>query len=335
MNVQSPVKGEGDRKPPLVDCAGLRIVLAGNEIVAGIDLSIRQGELACLVGESGSGKSLTALSLMGLLPEIARVDAQRMLFEGRDLADAGEEAMRGLRGNRMAMVFQEPMTSLNPVMRIGEQLVEPLMNHRGLTRTQARAEALDIMRRVQIPAPEERLEAFPHQLSGGMRQRVMIAMALVCRPALLIADEPTTALDVTIQGQILRLIDDLRVEMGTATLFITHNLAVVAEIADTVHVMYAGRIVERASKRDLFADPQHPYTLALFAAMPRSDDVGRELASIPGQVPTPADMPPGCRFAPRCPFAIEACRREDPPLREISPGHLVACLRAPVEEIVP
>jgi oligopeptide/dipeptide ABC transporter ATP-binding protein len=243
--------------------------------------------------------------------------------------------MASLRGDRLAMVFQEPMTSLNPVMTVGEQIMEVLLQHRSLSRTEARSAALAMLRRVQIPAPEERLDVYPHQLSGGMRQRVMIAIALVCRPALLIADEPTTALDVTIQSQILSLIDELRNELGTAVLFITHNLAVVAEIADEISVMYAGRIVEHGRREDIFADPQHPYTLALFAAMPRAGDIGRPLASIEGQIPAPGAMPLGCRFAPRCPFAVEHCHKVYPPLREIAPTHQVACWRAPVEEAVP
>jgi peptide/nickel transport system ATP-binding protein len=219
-------------------------------------------------------------------------------------------------------------------MTVGDQMTETLVVHQGLSRQAALAAALEMFRKVQIPAPEARLQAYPHQLSGGMRQRVMIAMALICRPAILIADEPTTALDVTIQSQILRLIDQLRAELGTAVLFITHNLAVVAEIADEIAVMYAGRIVEQASRIDLFGDPMHPYTLALFAAMPRTDERGRPLAAIEGQVPSPGMMPPGCRFAPRCPFAIAQCREAYPPLREIKTGHFVSCWRAPLEEHV-
>jgi peptide/nickel transport system ATP-binding protein len=228
------------------------------------------------------------------------------------------------------------MTALNPVMTVGDQIAEALIRHEGMSRAQALEAALAILRRVQIPAAETRLAAYPHQLSGGMRQRVMIAMALVCRPAVLIADEPTTALDVTIQSQILRLIDDLRTELRTAVLFITHNLAVVAEIADEIVVMYAGRVVERGPRDAIFGDPMHPYTLALFAAMPREEDRGRRLAAIDGQVPQPGRMPKGCRFAPRCPFAIERCRQETPVLRAVGElnrtlPHEVACWRAPLE----
>lgn len=307
---------------------------AGPAIVDGVDLVLRRGQMLCLVGESGSGKSLTALSLMKLLPNTAQVSADRFLFEGQDLRTADDASMGELRGNRMAMVFQEPMTALNPVMTVGDQVAETLRRHTGLGQAASRAATLGMFRQVQIPAPETRLDAYPHQLSGGMRQRVMIAMALICRPGLLIADEPTTALDVTIQSQILRLVDALRSELGTAVLFITHNLAIVAEIADEVAVMYAGRIVERGPKAALFGNPMHPYTLALFAALPRQEDRGHRLAAIDGQVPHAGAMPPGCRFAPRCPFAAAQCEGAYPPFREVDAGHFVACWRAPLEEHV-
>jgi peptide/nickel transport system ATP-binding protein len=309
----------------------LSIEVNGADLVSGLDLSLKPGQLACMVGESGSGKSLTALSLMGLLAPGLKSRANHIEFMGEDITSATETEMQSIRGNRMAMVFQEPMTSLNPVMRVGDQLIEPLLKHRGMSRSDAWKLAEEMLRKVQIPAAAERMSVFPHQLSGGMRQRVMIAMALICRPSLLVADEPTTALDVTIQGQVLQLIDELRNELGTATLFITHNLAVVAEIADEVYVMYAGRVVERASKRDLFLDPQHPYTLSLFAAIPRSSDTGKSLVAIGGQVPPASAMPAGCRFSPRCPFASDRCREELPPLVEISPEHYVACWNAPIE----
>jgi peptide/nickel transport system ATP-binding protein len=307
---------------------------AGPAIVDGVDITLQRGRILCLVGESGSGKSLTALSLMRLLPPNALLSADAFALDGENILDADEEALNTIRGNRMAMVFQEPMTALNPVMTVGDQVTETLVVHKGLSQKAAIEAALAMFRRVQIPAPEARLLAYPHQLSGGMRQRVMIAMALICRPAILIADEPTTALDVTIQSQILRLIDALRSEFGTAVLFITHNLAVVAEIADQIAVMYAGRIVERASRTALFGDPMHPYTLALFAAMPRADERGRALAAIEGQVPSIEAMPTGCHFAPRCPFAIVQCTQAYPPLREITPDHWVSCWRAPIEEHV-
>jgi peptide/nickel transport system ATP-binding protein len=326
-----PVPGQA----PVLEIEQLRIGFgAGASVIDGVDLAIGRGELLCIVGESGSGKSLTSLAVMGLLPPGARVSARRMALDGTDLLAAGEAGLEHLRGNKMAMVFQEPMTSLNPVLTIGAQITEPLVRHQGLDPRQAHAAGLDMLRRVQMPAPETRFDMYPHQLSGGMRQRVMIAMALVCRPALLIADEPTTALDVTIQNQILRLIDGLRAELGTAVLFVTHNLAVVSEIADRIAVMYAGRIVEQGPRAAIFDDPQHPYTLALFAAMPRASDMGRRLASIEGQVPLPGAMPEGCRFAPRCPFAMDRCRETAPPLAEVTTAHSAACWRAPLEASV-
>jgi oligopeptide/dipeptide ABC transporter ATP-binding protein len=285
------------------------------------------------VGESGSGKSVTAMALMRLLPAAqCHITARRLRLEGTDIAGLDERGMTRLRGDRMAMIFQEPMTSLNPVFTIGDQVGEALRVHRGLSAAEARAHALAALRQVQIPAPERRLDAYPHELSGGMRQRVMIAMALACEPALLIADEPTTALDVTIQAQILTLLAELRARHGTGILFITHNLGVVAEIADEVAVMYAGRIVERAPAATLFADAQHPYTLALLAAMPSLSGTQERLEPIPGRMPAPGEAPPGCRFAPRCPFAAPICAGT-PPLRAIGPDHDVACWRAPVEAL--
>ena len=301
-------------------------------IVDGIDLALTAGSMTCLVGESGSGKSLTALALMQLLPQNAAMKVDLLRIGKVELKRDGAAALRAMRGDRIAMVFQEPMSALNPVKTVGEQVAEPLVRHRGLDRSAANVVVADVFRQVQIPAPEARMRAYPHQLSGGMRQRVMIAMALVCRPAVLVADEPTTALDVTIQSQILRLIDGLRADLGTAVLMITHNLAVVAGIADDIIVMYAGRVVERGSRAQLFDNPLHPYTLALFAAMPRAEDRGRPLAAIAGQVPSFAAMPPGCRFAPRCPFALDRCRRETPPLLTHEQGHAAACWRAPLEE---
>jgi oligopeptide/dipeptide ABC transporter ATP-binding protein len=253
-----------------------------------------------------------------------------MALDGIDLLALDEGGWRALRGGRMAMVFQEPMTSLNPVFTIGEQIAEALRVHTGLPRQAARSRALEALREVGISAPETRLDAYPHELSGGMRQRAMIAMALVGEPTLLIADEPTTALDVTVQAQILALLADLRDRRRMAILLITHNLGVVAETADEVAVMYAGRIVERAPATSLFRDAQHPYTLALLGAMPESAARGQPLSPIPGRMPAPGAAPPGCRFAPRCPFAGPDCA-ETPPLREIARGHAVACHRAPVE----
>ena len=297
--------------------------------VDGVDLDVGAGRVVCLVGESGSGKSLTALAAMKLLPPRARIEARDMTFDGTDLLRMPPDAMSALRGNRMAMIFQEPMTSLNPVFTVGEQIAEVARRHRGATQAQAWRDALEMLRRVRIPAAEARLRSYPHQMSGGMRQRVMIAMALICRPRLLIADEPTTALDVTIQAQILALIDELRRDLGTAILLITHDLGVVAETGDEIAVMYAGRVVEHAPVARIFADARHPYTLALLAAMPRAAAPGQRLAAIGGAVPAAGAMPEGCAFHPRCAFATARCRREAPPLASCAPGHTLACWHPP------
>jgi oligopeptide/dipeptide ABC transporter ATP-binding protein len=272
---------------------------------------------------------------MGLLQGTPlNVEAGSAIFQGTDLLTAPQNHLRKLRGDRVSMIFQEPMTSLNPALRIGEQIAEAVREHRDIPREAARARALEMLDRVRIPAAEKRLDEYPHQLSGGMRQRVMIAMALANDPALLIADEPTTALDVTIQAQILDLMRALGEETGTAQIMITHDLGVVAEMADTVAVMYAGRIVETGSTAQIFDDPQHPYTLGLMSSMPSlSGDAGR-LVTIPGTVPSPLDMPRGCRFAPRCPFAGPRCATT-PPLDDLGAGHRVACWNVPVEEAAP
>ncbi len=302
-------------------------------VVRDVSLRLDRGRVLCVVGESGSGKSVTALALMRLLPPGRHaVQADLLELEGRDLRGLGERAMTRLRGDRMAMIFQEPMTSLNPVLTVGEQVAEVLVLHRGLGRAAARTRALEVLREVQVPAAERRLDSYPHELSGGLRQRVMIGMALACEPALLIADEPTTALDVTVQAQILSLLGSLRARTGTAVLLITHDLGVVAEVADEVAVMYAGGIVERAPVAALFEAAQHPYTLALLAAMPSLSGPAARLEPIPGRMPAPADVLPGCRFAPRCPFAAPVCA-EPPPLRPMGPGHEAACWRAPVERL--
>ncbi len=302
-------------------------------VVDRVSLQVNAGQVLCVVGESGSGKSVSALALMRLLPAgRAAVTADRIAFEGQDLRALSERAMTGLRGDRLAMVFQEPMTSLNPVFTVGDQIAEVLQLHRGLSHRAALGAALDALRQVHMPAPERRLGAYPHELSGGLRQRVMIAMALACAPALLIADEPTTALDVTIQAQVLSLLAELRARTGTAILFITHNLGVVAEIADTVAVMYAGQVVEQAPAADLFTGAQHPYTLALLAAMPSLARAVERLEPIPGRMPQPGAAPAGCRFAPRCPFAAPICA-DPPPLRTMAPAHQVACWRAPVDHL--
>ena len=293
-------------------------------IVRDLSIAVDAGETLCLVGESGCGKSITALAVMGLLPRGARVDAGRILIDGRDITRLDEPALRDLRGREFAMIFQEPMTSLNPVLTIGEQIGEALMRHEGLAFAAARQRTLALLERVRIPDAARRISAYPHQLSGGMRQRVMIAMALACRPKLLIADEPTTALDVTIQAQILALIAEIREELGTAVVFITHDLGVVAEVADRVAVLYAGKVVEQSDVFALFDGARHPYTRGLMRSTPRLASGTDRLTEIRGMVPPPTALPEGCAFAPRCEQADERCRIE-PPLAAGQGGRRVAC----------
>jgi peptide/nickel transport system ATP-binding protein len=300
--------------------------------VDGVSFSIEAGRTLAIVGESGCGKTVTSLSIMGLVPNPpGRIAGGSIRFEGRELVAAPQREMRDLRGNGMAMIFQEPMSSLNPAFTIGEQIVEGLLRHRPISREQAAERAVEMLRKVRIPAPEQRFHEYPHKLSGGMRQRAMIAMALACEPRLLIADEPTTALDVTIQAQILDLMRTLQAETGTAIMLITHDLGVVAELADEVVVMYAGRVVERAPVRTLFHEPQHPYTIGLLGSIPRLDGERTRLASIEGQVPSPLARPRGCSFAERCPFAEAKCRAEAPQLREVAAQHHSACWRSPLD----
>jgi peptide/nickel transport system ATP-binding protein len=321
----------------ILDVKNLKTVFFTNsglfKAVDDVSFNLRRGETLAIVGESGCGKSVSALSIMRLVPDPpGKIVGGSVTLEGKDLLALDEEDMRGIRGNRMSMIFQEPMTSLNPVMRIGDQITEAIRLHQNKTAREAWTRAVEMLRLVRIPEPERRAREYPHQLSGGMRQRAMIAMALACRPVLLIADEPTTALDVTIQAQILALIVDLQKELGTGLILITHDLGVVAQTAQRVIVMYAGKKVEEASVDDLFADPRHPYTRGLMASMPAVISLGAKtdvrLTEIPGMVPSLTNLPDGCAFAPRCPLAIERCRQEYPPLQDFGGHHRAACWRA-------
>jgi peptide/nickel transport system ATP-binding protein len=322
---------------PLLELKSLTVSFATDDgtvhAVDGIDLALRRGRTLGLVGESGCGKSVTSLAVMGLLPPENATIGGEVRFEGRDLLKLAKSELRDLRGARLAMIFQEPMTSLNPSYTIGNQIVEAIRRHQGVNAAEARARAIDVLKLVRIPSPEKRIDDYPHKLSGGMRQRAMIAMALACGPKLLIADEPTTALDVTIQAQILDLMRGLRRDTGTAIILITHDLGVVAEMADDVAVMYAGQIVERAPVETLFARPEHPYTVGLLGSIPRLDHKRERLPSIEGRVPDMTRPPAGCRFAARCPFVEDACTSAPPPLVEVAAGHLSRCRRAPLSRI--
>jgi peptide/nickel transport system ATP-binding protein len=300
--------------------------------VDGVSFGVPRGRTVGLVGESGCGKSVTSLSVMGLVPSPpGKVEADTIMFGGTNVLALPPDERRKLRGGKMSMIFQEPMTSLNPVHTVGQQIVEAIIAHSTMSPRAAKVRAIEMLELVKIPSPARRIDDYPHNMSGGMRQRVMIAMALSCEPVLLIADEPTTALDVTIQAQILDLLSDLQQRLGMAILIITHDLGVIAEMADEVLVMYAGQIVESADVADIFADPQHPYTIGLLGSIPRLDVERERLATIEGTVPGANNQPKGCRFAPRCPFADGRCRETPPPLRDISPTHRVACWKAPVE----
>jgi peptide/nickel transport system ATP-binding protein len=325
--------------PPLLTVEDLRVVFEGDrgtvtEAVAGVSFSLIPGRTLGIVGESGCGKSVTALSIMRLLPKAGTRVSGSVVFEGRELGQLPERQMQDLRGNRLAMIFQEPMTSLNPSFTIGDQIGEVLSRHRGLSASAARRAAIDMLERVRMPSPHMRVDEYPHKLSGGMRQRVMIAMALACAPTLLIADEPTTALDVTIQAQILDLLRKLREETGTAIVLITHDLGVVAETCDDVAVMYAGEIVELAPAQALFAAPQHPYTVGLLGSIPLISATRERLLTISGSVPTLSGRFTGCRFAARCPFADAHCRAQAPPLAAVGASHLSRCWKAPLEALV-
>ena len=322
----------GSAGAPLLEVRDLRVrfdtPLGSVEVLDGVSLELAQGEALGIVGESGCGKTVTALSVLGLLPRPQGrvVEGSSIRFRGEEIVDAGEARLRRLRGNEISMIFQEPMSSLNPVLTVGEQVAEPLRVHRGMDRTSARAEALRLLEDVRIPEAGRRLASYPHELSGGMRQRVMLAMALACRPALLLADEPTTALDVTTQAQILELIAELRARHGLALVLVTHDLGVVAQVADRVLVMYAGQVVESGPVRELLADPLHPYTRGLLASVPRGHGAAR-LETIAGTVPPPAEWLPGCRFRPRCPLATDGCE-EPQALAPASQERRVRCWRA-------
>ncbi len=344
MNVKSSVRWQTQSGRKILEVRDLstEFVVPGGvaRAVNGISLSVSEGETLCIVGESGSGKSVTALSIMRLLGS-SRMSGGEVLLDGRDLLKLTQKEMNDVRGNEVSMIFQEPMTSLNPVLTIGYQISEVIRRHQGLSRKDAHAKAIEMLALVRIPEPARRVREYPHQLSGGMRQRAMIAMALSCTPKVIIADEPTTALDVTIQAQVLELIRDLQRRLGTALLLITHDLGVVAETADNVIVMYAGRKVEEASVRDLFARPKHPYTRGLLKSMPRlksslneSEDARPRLTEISGIVPPLTELPPGCSFAPRCPLAESACREKQPAYEQVGPEHWVACWKSVAVEQV-
>jgi len=327
-------------RAPLLDIRGLKTHFRTDDgwlhAVDGVDLQIQAGETLCVVGESGCGKSVTAKTVMKLIDmPPGRVVAGQMWWKGRDLVPLGPQEMQAIRAKEIAMIFQEPMTSLNPVFTVGEQIAESLRLHDGLNKREALDRAVEMLRLVRIPTPEKRVSDYPHQFSGGMRQRVMIAMALACKPQLLIADEPTTALDVTIQAQILDLLAELKAEMGMAIMLITHAMGVVAEVAQRVVVMYAGQVVEEAPVEALFAQPRHPYTRGLIRSIPRIGSSALphkvRLEAIPGSVPKLIEPGPGCRFASRCPHARAECSAATPALREFSPGHRVACV---LDEVV-
>jgi oligopeptide/dipeptide ABC transporter ATP-binding protein len=316
-----------DAAAPLLEVVNLRVSFSGLRVVDGVSFTLRAGEVLGLVGESGSGKSVSSMALMRLLPKNATVEADVLRFMGEDILHASERRYEALRGAEMAMIFQEPMTALNPVLTVGHQIVETVRRHRRLGRRAARELALDALVRVGIPDAGKRLDDYPHQLSGGMRQRVMIAMALACAPKVLIADEPTTALDVTIQAQILELLQDIQDEFRMGIIIITHDLGVISSFTDRVLIMYAGQVVEEAPVAALFAAPRHPYTEGLIASIPSVDaDVDR-LPAIRGTVPPPFDLPPGCRFEPRCDHARPPCRQARPWLFPLAPDHRAACIR--------
>ena len=317
-------------KEHLLSVRDLKVYFRGNENIAravdGVSFDIRPGETVCLVGESGCGKTVSALALLGLIPTPpGQIAGGEALFQGKNLLDLSEEDMQNIRGNHISMVFQEPLTSLNPVFTIGDQLGEAIETHEEVEPEELRQRCIQLLKDTGIPSPEDRLKDYPHQLSGGQRQRVMIAMALACNPDLVIADEPTTALDVTIQAQILNLLQSLQKKGSLSVLYITHDLGVVANIADRVYVMYAGIIAEQGNTMQVFSDSRHPYTQGLLASLPARSKRGTRLHSIPGTVPNPAYKPEGCPFHPRCQFAIETCRTRFPQMCDYGDGHLSRC----------
>jgi oligopeptide/dipeptide ABC transporter ATP-binding protein len=315
---------------PLLEVKDLKVSFAGKKkttnIVAGLSFKVEKGKTLCIVGESGCGKSMSSLSVMGLLPKTGEVEGE-ILLKGDNLTEKSMKQMSKIRGNQISMIFQEPMTSLNPVQTVGKQIAETIILHQNAGKKEARQKAIEMLQLVGIPSPEKRIDAYPHELSGGMRQRVMIAIALSCNPELLIADEPTTALDVTIQAQILDLMKNLQKDLDMGIIMITHDLAVVSEMADTVLVMYAGKAVEYGSRDSIFKNPLHPYTQGLMKCIPDvdADEDVEELFVIKGSVPSPEAMPAGCRFVDRCPFAQEICRTHSPDLEQADPQHTVSC----------
>jgi oligopeptide transport system ATP-binding protein len=335
-NVESTVSNQSVLTQPVLSVRGLNVTFTGGakEVAAvqDVDLDVGRGELVALLGESGSGKSVTARAIMGLGDEYTRIGASQLTAVGVDLLTASTDDRRKMRGERMSLVLQDALSALNPVMTIGAQIAELFYVHRQATRKQARASAIELLALVGIPAPNSRVDDYPHQFSGGMRQRILIAMAIALEPQLLIADEPTTALDVTVQAQILDLLDRLRVELGMGVLLITHDLGVVMEVADRLAVMYAGRIVERGSADSVLTNPAHPYTQALLRSVPQAAQRGTALLTIPGSPPTPASKPSGCAFHPRCAWAVEACTTIRPELVPVAEGRVAACHRA--EEVL-
>ncbi len=295
--------------------------------VDGVTFSVKEREVLGLVGESGSGKSMTCRSILRLVPEPGKIISGKIIYNGEDILTWPEKRLVQYRGKEVSMILQEPMTALNPVWTIGDQMIETIVQHEGVSKEEARDLSIELLRKVGIPVPEKRMDQYPHQFSGGMRQRAMIAIALSCRPKVLLADEPTTALDVTIQDQIIRLVQDLQAETGTSVVWVTHDLGVVAQICDRVAVMYAGRIVEMADVIELFENNRHPYTLGLLESIPTGELKGKKLIPIQGNPPDLLNLPPGCPFAPRCRFVVDACRTADPQLRPVNPEHFSACIR--------